>query len=87
MYDDTWEWDGSNWLPISQRTTPVKNNAMAYDLESTNPQGPIVFLDIGTQATDVVIAEEEGHAAQEVHGRTGWELLMGIADIAEERLI
>jgi type IV pilus assembly protein PilM len=33
-------------------------NAMAYDLNLSQRKGPVIFLDVGTQATDVVIAEE-----------------------------
>jgi len=33
-------------------------NAMAYDRDLLHHKGPVVFLDIGTQATDVIIAEE-----------------------------
>ncbi len=33
-------------------------NAMAHDLNLGERKGPLVFLDIGTQATDVIIAEE-----------------------------
>lgn len=33
-------------------------NAMAYDLDLRERKGPVIFLDVGTQATDVVIAEE-----------------------------
>jgi type IV pilus assembly protein PilM len=33
-------------------------NAMAYDLQLEGTKDPVVFLDIGTQATDVIVAEE-----------------------------
>ncbi len=33
-------------------------NAMAYDNDLKKNKGPVIYLDIGTQATDVVIAEE-----------------------------
>jgi type IV pilus assembly protein PilM len=32
-------------------------NALAYDLSSVKQEGPVVFLDIGTQATDVIVSE------------------------------
>jgi type IV pilus assembly protein PilM len=32
-------------------------NAMAYDHANTKHDGPVVYLDIGTQATDVIVAE------------------------------
>jgi type IV pilus assembly protein PilM len=45
--------------PESLTLSPVALfNAMAYDQDLGKHPGPVVFLDIGTQATDVVIAEE-----------------------------
>ncbi|MDY7107984.1 MAG: type IV pilus assembly protein PilM, partial [Planctomycetota bacterium] len=45
--------------PESLTLSPVAlYNAMAYDLNLGERKGPVVFLDVGTQATDVVIAEE-----------------------------
>src|SRR5262245_28346824 len=42
--------------PESMTLSPVAvYNAMNYDL--SKPKGPIVFIDIGTQATDVIVAE------------------------------
>ena len=35
-------------------------NAMAYDLNLNDHEGPIVFMDIGTRATDVIVAEHRG---------------------------
>jgi type IV pilus assembly protein PilM len=32
-------------------------NALAYDLTGVKQEGPVVFLDIGTQATDVIVSE------------------------------
>ncbi len=33
-------------------------NAMAHDLDLTEESEPVVFIDIGTQATDVIVADE-----------------------------
>ncbi|MHC5114697.1 MAG: type IV pilus assembly protein PilM [Planctomycetota bacterium] len=45
--------------PESLTLSPVAlYNAMAYDLDLGPGGKPIIFLDIGTQATDVVIADE-----------------------------
>ncbi|MCP3905822.1 MAG: type IV pilus assembly protein PilM [Planctomycetes bacterium] len=45
--------------PESLTLSPVAlSNAMAYDLDLGPGGKPIIFLDIGTQATDVVIADE-----------------------------
>jgi type IV pilus assembly protein PilM len=32
-------------------------NALSYDLHSVKHEGPVVYLDIGTQATDVIVSE------------------------------
>ncbi len=45
--------------PESLTLSPVSvYNAMAYDLDLMTSGKPVMFLDIGTQATDVIIAEE-----------------------------
>jgi len=45
--------------PEAMTLSPVAvYNAMAYDLILAEHKGPIVFLDIGTRATDVVVAEQ-----------------------------
>ena len=45
--------------PESLTLSPVAlYNAMAYDLDMGESKKPIIFLDIGTQATDVVIADD-----------------------------
>jgi len=45
--------------PESLTLSPVAlYNAMSYDLDLKARGGPVIFLDVGTQATDVVIAEE-----------------------------
>jgi type IV pilus assembly protein PilM len=45
--------------PESLTLSPVAiYNAMEYDQNLEKRKGPVIFLDIGTQATDVVIADE-----------------------------
>ncbi|MCZ6835229.1 MAG: type IV pilus assembly protein PilM [Planctomycetota bacterium] len=45
--------------PEAMTLSPVSvYNAMAYDLNLQEYEGPVVFLDIGTRATDVIVAEE-----------------------------
>ena len=45
--------------PESVTLSPVAvYNAMSYDLNLEDFDGPVVFLDIGTRATDVIVAEE-----------------------------
>ncbi|MHC4773717.1 MAG: type IV pilus assembly protein PilM [Planctomycetota bacterium] len=45
--------------PASLTLSPVAvYNAMAYDHELSERKGPVIYLDIGTYATDVVVAEQ-----------------------------
>ena len=45
--------------PASMTLSPVAvYNAMAYDHDLSDRKGPIVYLDLGTYATDVIVAEQ-----------------------------
>ena len=45
--------------PVAMTLSPVAvYNAMAYDHELADRQGAVIYLDLGTYATDVIIAEQ-----------------------------